>query len=395
MTARARTLLLLFAALGLGASSASTYVHHRLLTDPAYSSVCDISATVSCTEAYLSRYGTLWGVPVAVAGVFFFAVVLVLVGVAGRATSPARENVPAYVFALSTVGLAVVLYLAWASFFQLGAVCLLCVTTYAAVVALFIVSGGATKVSMTTLPGRAMRDAGGLAKSPAALLLTALLVGGAAVLASTFPGETASSVEAAPAAPQYPPLTDTQRAEFERWWDVQPKVDVPVDREGAKVLILKFNDFQCPPCRLTYNEYLGVLAKYTGNGDVKFVLKHFPLDPECNPSGGQHFAACEAAATYALAKQKGSAGKMEAWLFANQATLDPAVVKRGAAEIAGITNFDAEYARILPEIRADIDLATRLEVRSTPTFFINGRKLGGVAAQAFEAAIELELKRNQ
>ena len=395
MTARARTLLLLFAALGLGASSASTYVHHRLLTDPAYSSVCDISATVSCTEAYLSRYGTLWGVPVAVAGVFFFALVLVLVGVGGRATSPARENVPGYVFALSTVGLAVVLYLAWASFFQLGAVCLLCVTTYAAVVALFIVSGGATKVSMTTLPGRAMRDVGGLAKSPAALLLTVLLVGGAAVLASTFPGQTAASVEAAPAAPQYPPLTDAQRAEFERWWDVQPKVDVPVDREGAKVLILKFNDFQCPPCRLTYNEYLGVLAKYSGNGDVKFVLKHFPLDPECNPSGGQHFAACEAAASYALAKQKGSAGKMEAWLFANQATLDPAVVKRGAAEIAGITNFDAEYARVLPEIRADIDLATRLEVRSTPTFFINGRKIGGVAAQAFEAAIELELKRSQ
>src|SRR5918997_715377 len=68
MTARARTLLILFAALGLAASSASTYVHHRLLTDPAYSSVCDISATVSCTDAYLSRYGTLWGVPVAVAG---------------------------------------------------------------------------------------------------------------------------------------------------------------------------------------------------------------------------------------------------------------------------------------------------------------------------------------
>ena len=395
MTARARTLLILFAALGLAASSASTYVHHRLLTDPAYSSVCDISATVSCTDAYLSRYGTLWGVPVAVAGVFFFALVLVLAAVGGRASSPARDNVPGYVFALSTVGLAVVLYLAWASFFQLKAVCLLCVTTYAAVVAIFIVSGGATKVPMTTLPRRALRDAGGLAKSPAALLLTVLLVGGAAVLAAMFPGETSSAVEAAPAAPQYPPLTDAQRAEFERWWDVQPKVDVPVDPEGAKVLILKFNDFQCPPCRLTYNEYLGVLAKYTGNGEVKFVLKHFPLDPECNPSGGQHFAACEAAAAYAVAKQKGNSGKMEAWLFANQASLDPDVVKRAAADIAGVTDFAAEYAKVLPEIRADIDLATKLDVRSTPTFFINGRKIGGVAAQAFEAAIELELKRSR
>ena len=48
-------LLLVFALLGLGASVASSYVHYQMLADPTYTSFCDVSATVSCTQAYLSR----------------------------------------------------------------------------------------------------------------------------------------------------------------------------------------------------------------------------------------------------------------------------------------------------------------------------------------------------
>lgn len=396
MTSRTRNLLLGCAALGLAASTASAYVHYQLLTDPSYSSVCDISSTVSCTEAYLSRYGSFWGVPVAIGGVFYFALVLALAAVGGRPASAVRENVPAYVFALSTIALAFVLYLAWASFVQLRAVCVLCVTTYAAVIATFIISGGATKFPMTTLPRRAMRDAAAMAKSPLALLLAVLVVGGTAALIAAFPGEGVAAADAAaPPPPQYPPLTDAQRAEFERWWDVQPKVDVPIDPQGAKVLVVKFNDFQCPPCRLTYNEYRGILAKYASTGQVRYVLKHFPLDPECNTSGGQHFAACEAAAAYALARPKGTSEKLEAWLFANQAALTPDLVKQGAAQVGGIQDFDAQYAGALTQVREDIGMAVKLDVRSTPTFFVNGRKIGGLTGQAFEAAIELELKRSR
>lgn len=395
MSSRTRNLLLAFALFGFAASSASAYVHYQLVTQPGYSSVCDVSATVSCSDAYLSRYGSFWGVPVALGGLFYFALVLLMTAMGGRPSAAARENVPGYIFALSTVALAFVLYLAWAAFFQLKAVCLLCVATYVAVVAIFIISGGATSFPMTTLPRRAMRDAGALAKSPAALFITVLFIGAAAALVSIFPREAESSTEVVAAAPQYPPLTDAQRADFERWWDVQPKVDVPIDPEGAKVVIVKFNDFQCPPCRLTYNEYRGILAKYIATGQVKYVLMHFPLDPECNSSSTQHFAACEAAAAYVMARSKGTTEKLEAWLFANQPTLTPAVVRQGAASVGGIPDFDAQYERALAQVKTDVGMGARLEVKSTPTFFINGRKVGGLTAQAFEAAIELELKRSR
>ena len=61
MTARTRKLLLAIALLGLGASLISTFVHYTLLTDPTYTSFCDVSASVSCTQAYLSKYGQLPG----------------------------------------------------------------------------------------------------------------------------------------------------------------------------------------------------------------------------------------------------------------------------------------------------------------------------------------------
>ena len=79
-------------------------------------------------------------------------------------------------FALSTIGLAFVLYLGWASYFVLKVFCILCALTYVAVIALFIVSGGATTIPMTSLPRRLGRDVKSLVTSPVALVVLLLLV---------------------------------------------------------------------------------------------------------------------------------------------------------------------------------------------------------------------------
>ncbi|MBA3296566.1 MAG: thioredoxin domain-containing protein [Acidobacteria bacterium] len=400
MSSKSRTLLLAFALLGFGASSISTYVHYKLVTEPQYASFCDVNATVSCTEAYVSRYGSFMGVPVAVAGVIFFATVFVLAALVGRHTSSSRENAPAYVFALSTLGLAFALYLGWASYFVLKVFCILCAISYVSVIAIFIISGGATTFPMSTLPRRATGDLRLLMSTPSALLVLLVLLGGSAGAVSFFPRDAATRQTTTTPGPEaYAKLTQDQRAKLEQWWEVQPKVDLPLDMDGAKVQIVTFSDYQCPGCRAAHDAFRRVLPNYDGKG-VAFILKHYPLEPECNVNvpQGNHYAACEAAAAYVMARGNPSQQKLDDWLFANQATLTGDTVRQAARDQAGISDFDARYPVALQEVKTDASLGGLLKVASTPTVYLNGRLIAGKGAglppaEYIDALIDIELKR--
>ena len=392
MSALARKLLVGFGVLGLAASVAATWVHYQLIVTPDYSSFCDINATVSCKQAYLSRFGSIAGVPVALGGVVFFALVLLLVW-AGRPRSGAADTAPAWIFALSTVGLAVVLYLAYASFFVLHEVCPLCVTTYVAVIGIFIISGGANAMPMSKLPGRAGRDLRLLVSRPLALLVTVLFAAGVIATVVFFPS--AQAAAAAQAAQPAPALSQDQRSEFERWWDMQERVAVPYSNDGAKVLIVKFNDYQCPSCKQASIVFEPIIARYKPS-DVKFLVKNYPLNPACNPgvSAVVHTAACDAAAATTMAKSKGTFDTLAAWLFEHQEELSPTTVRRAAQEVGKIDDYDAEYAKAIEAVKADAAVGVQVHVDWTPTFFINGKRVprAGLPPQYFQAAIDLELK---
>jgi uncharacterized membrane protein/protein-disulfide isomerase len=392
MSALARKLLVAFGVLGLAASVAATWVHYQLIVTPDYSSFCDINATVSCKQAYLSRFGSIAGVPVAVGGVVFFTLVLLLVW-AGRPRSGAADTAPGWIFALSTVGLAVVLYLGYASFFVLHEVCPLCVTTYVAVIGIFVISGGANAVPMSHLPGRAGRDLRLLVSRPLALLVTVLFAAGVIATIALFPS--AQVAAAAQAAQPAPALSQDQRSEFERWWDLQERVAVPFSNDGAKVLVVKFNDYQCPSCKQAAIVFEPILARYKPS-EVKFLVKNYPLNPACNPgvSAVVHTAACDAAAATMMAKSKGTFDTLAAWLFEHQDELSPTTVRRAAKEVGKIDDYDAEYAKAIEAVRADAVAGVQVHVDWTPTFFINGKRIprAGLPPQYFQAAIDLELK---
>jgi uncharacterized membrane protein/protein-disulfide isomerase len=404
MTTRQRLLLTLFAVLGLGAAVTSSTVHYRLLRDPTYTSFCDVNSTVSCTQAYQSAWGSLFGVPVALLGVVWFVAVALLLVAERVAPARVRESVPGYVFALSVAGLGFVFYLAYGAFVVLKAVCLMCLLTYVAVIGIFLVSSAATRFPMSTLPSRAIRDLRALATSPLALAVILLFLGAAASALAFFPRDTfheaSSGGGQAPVATAAMALTPEQRAQVEQQFDAAPRAIVPVDPGGAAVLIVKFHDYQCPPCRRTYEEYKPILAQYAAQypGKVKYVEKDYPLDPECNPNtpNGGHLMACEAAAAVRMAREKGEAQavKMEDWIFENQPALTPASIKEAAKEVAGVQDFDARYPAMLQQVKTDTALGGLLGVRATPTFFINGVRIdGGLAAPVFDAIIAHELKK--
>jgi uncharacterized membrane protein len=397
MKTHARTLIIGLAALGLAASVASLYVHYQILADPNYVSFCDVSETVSCESVMTSQYGKVFGIPVAVGGTLWSALVLML-GVMGM--KPARSEkagrVAGYVFVLSTIGLAGVLYLGYASFFLLRQMCPLCLTMYVAVIGLFAVSGAAAS-SLSTLPGRLGNDLKTAIANPLVASLGVVWVVAALGLVAFFPREAELATAAQASVP--PPPTEVlgadEVAQFTAWMDAQPRVDLGVPSNGAKVVVVKFNDYQCPACRQAHLAYRGIQQKYATAypGQVAFVSLDYPLEAECN-QGGIHASACEAAVAVRLARAKNRGPEMEEWLFANQDTLTRDRVKEGLNEVAQVTDFDDKYDATLVAVRTDAQLGQKLQISGTPTFFINGIRIGSTLRPAyFDAAIAHELEK--
>jgi len=400
MTAKTRLWILILSIAGLGFSGASAWVHYRLLTDPTYTSPCDINATFSCTQAYVSAYGSVWGIPVAILGMAWFALVA-LIAAFGR---PSADGKPAgatstYVFALSIVGLAAVLYLGYASFFVLKTGCLLCIGTYVAVTGIFLLSSSTASVGIGQLLRRLPSDLNALFAAPTTFLVAILYLAATGSVIAFFPREAAfnaasGSVEA--------PAQDAVAA-FRDAWFKQPRTELGIDPEGAAVLIVKFLDYQCPSCKAAHFAYKPVLDRFAEShpGAVRQVIKDFPLSNRCNftMSGELHQAACEEAAFVRIARAQGRADEAIDWLFSvpDQVGLTAQAVKDEAVTRFGVEDFDVEYRKHLPDIQRDIADGQAVQINSTPTYFVNGVRAqtpqGWLPPEYFELAIKLELER--
>lgn len=169
-----------------------------------------------------------------------------------------------------------------------------------------------------------------------------------------------------------------------------PVGDSPVrGPSDARVTIVEFGDLECPHCRQAAHSLKRLEEEYRGR--IRVVWKHRPVS--------SHAQAVPAAMVVETGRGRGAdlAWKLlDAYLAADP--LDAAAIARIARE-AGI---DAEKARadqparlaVIDRIRADQNLAFSLGVRSTPTFFVNGRKLtGAVPYDRLRAAVEAELAR--
>ncbi len=412
MSNRARRWMTVLALGGLVAAGISTYVHAQMVTDQGYTTFCDINARISCTDVYQSRYGSLAGVPVAVGGVFWFIGILLLAFAGATAPASSQPNVSGYLLVWSTAGLAVAMYMAYASFVVLQVVCVLCVVVYVAVVGIFIVSGIGESTPVRQLPVAAVADLRYLTSRPVGfglVVVFVVVVAGSTVWFARL-GEVPALTAAAPSEtagdPRPPAATAAQQSEFERFWEAQPRVDLALLNVGpdheTQVVVVKFNDYQCPACANTHLLYGPIFAKYESShpGAVSLITRDYPLDPECNDGSpnGPHGAACEAAVAVRLADSVGAdvRQEMEEWLYANQPTLSRDSIVTALGDVAGIdaARFDTAYDAEIARVKVDIASGAVLPVEATPTYVINGVVLkGGLAPQFFDAAIAFELAR--
>ncbi len=324
----------------------------------------------------------LWGWKLDVYALGWFMATLALIAIQNRVAQPLARRLTGYLFALATVGLAGAIWALYAVGFNGRLV--------AFEYRVAIVSVGVTFVLAGLLPNAGFRAilpnlAGDTTRILTSRIAWVAVVGFATLLVlEPQPGSATSAL--------------TGRA-FDQWLASQERaLELRPDDGVPEVTILKFNDYQCPPCQRAWLEHSEMISNMvrTHQDIVTFRAVDLPWETECNRyvSLDRHDAACEAAAAMRMAASTGKASQLEAWLWENQTSLSRERVAEAAASIAGVHNFWQEYEGTLELVRQDVELGRRLGVLGTPTYFVNGIRLPpGVSSSDFQRAIEAEVQR--
>jgi protein-disulfide isomerase len=178
--------------------------------------------------------------------------------------------------------------------------------------------------------------------------------------------------------PPMPPQED-----FNKEYDLKVDQSYFKGKKNAPVTIVEFTDFQCPFCARFHAPLAEAVKAYPN--DVKLVIKNFPLPfhPNARPAAKAALAAGE----------QGKYFEMADALIANQQTLGDAKYLELAKELGlNVKQFEKDLkekdAKFEAVIAADMQLVDEVDVRGTPTFFINGKKTMARDVEGFKREIE-------
>ncbi len=163
--------------------------------------------------------------------------------------------------------------------------------------------------------------------------------------------------------------------------------------EGASgVTFVEFLDFECEACLALFPVVEKLREDYAG--EVTFVARYFPLPG--------HFNSERAARTVESAARQGKFEDMYIKMFESQESWGESQepmddLFRSFAEELGLdmAQFDEDYAsdEVAARVQKDIEDGESLEVRGTPTIYIDGKLVQPESVQDLEDTIEAALAK--
>jgi protein-disulfide isomerase len=163
----------------------------------------------------------------------------------------------------------------------------------------------------------------------------------------------------------------------------------------SPVTLVEYSDFECPVCRNLHDVLRGMLQNYAGK--VRVVFKDFPIE-QIHP-----WARTAAIAGRCAYQQDPKAfWKMYDFIYDNQELISAANAWTKMADYAGQSGLNADAFKSCmasPEAGAAVNASRangqKLEVNSTPTVFVNGRRLVGADQHLIEQYINYELAQKK
>jgi protein-disulfide isomerase len=145
------------------------------------------------------------------------------------------------------------------------------------------------------------------------------------------------------------------------------------------IVLVEFSDLQCPHCKAAQPIVEKLVTDFP---QVRYIFQQFPLPASLHPWAMK-------AAEYADCVGKTSPGSFWKYIdtiFDNQGSIATATADDKLKELATSVGLDAQKistCSALPEtearVKKSMDLGQSLDVNSTPTLFVNGRRVLGLA----------------
>ncbi len=175
-------------------------------------------------------------------------------------------------------------------------------------------------------------------------------------------------------------------------FDDMPMADDVMGDVNAKVTIVEYASMTCPHCRSFHEKILPTIKeKYIETGQAKYILRPFPFDGDRRGEAAFMLAKCAPNNNYYA---------MIDALFATQDVWsgkgNPVPELLRLSKLSGMTEADFKACLgnqdLLNKIIEGRNKAVKdFQVRSTPTVFVNGEKLGDSTVDSLTKAIEAAL----
>jgi protein-disulfide isomerase/uncharacterized membrane protein len=352
----------------------TTHFFDLKLGSAGFKSLCDVSSTVNCDVVSSSKWAEIFPYfPLSSAALGWFSALTVLSIL--WLTGSQREGIRKFLFVTTGLSVLVSLIYLFIMLTSVKAICLFCLGIDAINLVAFLAVLTATKLHPAKTSYTPVRWSSLLAIAGLAFVVPGALFG----LANSkplrgFPIQDAviSILNGKQETPTTPPEVAS------------------LGNSSAPVTIVKFSDFQCPHCQRGAMILHSLLRRFPDT--VRVVYRNYPLDSKCNPKmqGGGHAYACAAAKTAICAQIQGKFKAVYEGLFEHQTELNDEKIKQialdsGMDEAALAACMESEQTQDL--LSKDLLEGDRLQVQSTPTFFINGYKVEGAYPPDVWAAV--------
>lgn len=165
------------------------------------------------------------------------------------------------------------------------------------------------------------------------------------------------------------------------------------DAPDAPIKMAIFSDFECPACKALSEQVQKITARYAGKIDIQYY--YYPLDHNCNANMDRplHQNACKAAYV-TTCMPANEFGKIHDEIFHNQEKiaegfLDEYIKKH---KIQDCVSSPATKEKVITLIKA----SDPFNIRSTPSYLVNGVKIEGILpADQMYAILDEILRRAQ